>query len=525
MSAIPLDGLQLKALSEALADRLVGTRLGAASMPDRHTVQLAFGRAGASLLLSIDPAANQVAVLPAPSRSQAPLRHPFRDLLQARLAGGTVEAVRVPLGERELAIAVRSRNRIGDPTELLLVAELFGSRADLLLVEQGEVVDGLRRLRHEPHAPFLLLGPAVHADHPGMGGPPLPLREYHHLSAADPQAADAFWQQAWSQPGRYQPVAVAGLKPPFYPLPLSHLPPPQAAVPDLLAAVSEHVSAERQRERTEAVRTRRLAVLDKTLAHLQRQAQDLTSAIEESRRAAPLRRRAEALLSVVTQLAPGDSEFSYTDWSDGTQHTVPLDPALSPAANAEAWFKEARRMAARAARARELLPALRSRLAATQAERAAVATAATLPDTAGATGGASSAHKAAAPRPYHTFRTPDGHQVRVGRNQAGNELLLRLARPSDLWLHAHGIAGSHVILSAQGGVGATDKEAAAALAAYFSKGRQSRTVAVDCTARRHVRKPAKAPPGFVLFDHQETLDASPSGPLLQFLLDQMAPDA
>lgn len=524
MSAIPLDGLQLKALTEALADRLVGARLGAASMPDRHTVQLAFGREGASLLLSIEPAANQVAVLPAPSRRETPLRHPFRDLLQARLAGGTVEAVRAPLGERVLSIAVRSHNRIGDATELLLVAELFGSRADLLLVAQGEVVDGLRRLRHEPHAPFQLLEPAVHVDQPGVGGPPLPLREYRHLKATDPQAADAFWQRAWAEPGRYQPVAVAGLKPPFYPLPLSHLPPPQAAVPDLLAAVSEHVGALRQRERMEAVRARRLALLDKTLTHLQHQADDLASAIEESRRAEPLRRQAEALLSVVSQLDPGASEFSYTDWADGTPHTVPLDAALSLPANAEAWFKEARRMAARAARARDLLPRVRARLAETAAERAAVATAATLPEAREADGGSSSTRKAAASRPYHTFRTPDGHQVRVGRNRAGNDLLLRLARPNDLWLHAHGLAGSHVILSAQGGVGATDKEAAAALAAYFSKGRQSRTVAVDCTARRHVRKPAKAPPGFVLFDHQETLDASPHGPLLQFLLDQIAQD-
>jgi predicted ribosome quality control (RQC) complex YloA/Tae2 family protein len=53
---------------------------------------------------------------------------------------------------------------------------------------------------------------------------------------------------------------------------------------------------------------------------------------------------------------------------------------------------------------------------------------------------------------------------------------------------------------------------AAAIAAHFSRGRTSGTVAVDFTRRKHVRKPRGARPGFVLYEREETVRVVPAVP-------------
>ncbi len=63
------------------------------------------------------------------------------------------------------------------------------------------------------------------------------------------------------------------------------------------------------------------------------------------------------------------------------------------------------------------------------------------------------AEKRAAPAPRRRrtpleFRTEDGSRIVVGRSPAENaEITFRVARPNDLWFHARGIPGAHVVLS------------------------------------------------------------------------------
>ena len=52
-------------------------------------------------------------------------------------------------------------------------------------------------------------------------------------------------------------------------------------------------------------------------------------------------------------------------------------------------------------------------------------------------------------------------------------------------------------------------ERAAELAAYYSKARESSKVEVDCTLVRHVKKPAHAVPGYVIFTNQTTYIVEP----------------
>ncbi|HET7521833.1 MAG TPA: NFACT family protein, partial [Bacillales bacterium] len=115
------------------------------------------------------------------------------------------------------------------------------------------------------------------------------------------------------------------------------------------------------------------------------------------------------------------------------------------------------------------------------------------------------------------YRSSEGVEVLVGKNNKQNEYLTnRLARPNDTWLHTKDIPGSHVVIRGED-FGETTLHEAANLAAYYSKSRYSGSVPVDYTKIRHVRKPSGAKPGYVIYDHQQTVFVTPDEQLVRKL--------
>ncbi len=108
--------------------------------------------------------------------------------------------------------------------------------------------------------------------------------------------------------------------------------------------------------------------------------------------------------------------------------------------------------------------------------------------------------------PYH-YVSSDGYDIYVGRNNRQNDqLTLKTAARSDIWLHTKGIHGAHVIIDARGGeVPENTVLEAAQIAAYHSKGRQSSAVPVDYVRAAKVKKPVGARPGMVIYDGYNTV--------------------
>ncbi|MCB0052847.1 MAG: hypothetical protein KDE24_25260, partial [Caldilinea sp.] len=82
----------------------------------------------------------------------------------------------------------------------------------------------------------------------------------------------------------------------------------------------------------------------------------------------------------------------------------------------------------------------------------------------------------------------------------------RLAQPDDLWLHARGVPGAHVIV--RGGGRPPDEEdvaLAARLAAYRSAARGDRSVDVIVTERRWVSRAPGGRPGQVLVARERVI--------------------
>ena len=99
-----------------------------------------------------------------------------------------------------------------------------------------------------------------------------------------------------------------------------------------------------------------------------------------------------------------------------------------------------------------------------------------------------------------------------GKNNYQNEeLTFKFASGNDWWFHAKGIAGSHVIVKCNGEEPPIQTfEEAAALAAYFSKGRGSDKLEIDYTIKKNVKKPNGSKPGFVVYYTNYSMMASGS---------------
>lgn len=211
---------------------------------------------------------------------------------------------------------------------------------------------------------------------------------------------------------------------------------------------------------------------------------------------------------------------------------IPLDPALTPAENAQRYFKNYNKAKRRHQALEEQMTVNATDIAYLDSVLAAIGTVADEADIAeiraeladqgflkkgqGILKGSQKGKKGQAKqrqvkaKPLH-YRSSEGYDIYVGKNNTQNdELTLRFAQSNDIWLHTKDIAGSHVIIQANGkNIPDQTIIEGAMLAAYHSKAQQSSQVPVDYVARKHVRKPKGAKPGFVIYDYHNTIYVTP----------------
>jgi len=267
-------------------------------------------------------------------------------------------------------------------------------------------------------------------------------------------------------------------------------------------------------------RIRETAVrIDRRVRQLERRMRAIEDDLSRVDDVLPLRARASLLLAHLTTIPDGAHEAIVTDWNADppVPIRIPIDPARGAKGEAEALFRRARKLErggtialtrhAETEREIEKLRALRKAL--TDADEAGVdeieGQAARL--------GAGNRHPTAKKgvsrrRPFRAFRGSGDRPILVGRSAADNDALtLGVARPHDHWLHARGVAGSHVVVPLDRGESCPPQLLvdAAHLAAHFSNARGEPIVDIQHVARRYVRKPRGVAPGSVTLSHEKVL--------------------
>ena len=118
--------------------------------------------------------------------------------------------------------------------------------------------------------------------------------------------------------------------------------------------------------------------------------------------------------------------------------------------------------------------------------------------------------KSALPKP-EVYLSPDGIEILTGKNNLQNDYVThKLARRLEWWFHAKDMPGSHVVVrSSEDKLSEVTIRCAANLAAYFSKGRNSSSVAIDYTRIRNIKKVPNSHLGFVTYEGQKTIYIDP----------------
>lgn len=260
---------------------------------------------------------------------------------------------------------------------------------------------------------------------------------------------------------------------------------------------------------------------------------NLEGDLQRAERGDEYRRRAETLAVHLHAIPAGADRVVLADPRSGEEIGIELDPALPPAANLEAWFRRARKadkgrdvIADRLEQARVQVEHLRAARTALEAgldessdpaERLAFLRtweqehAPLLPKTERRGRRRSGPEEPA--RPFRRYRIDERWEAWVGRsNQENDELTFGASHGQDLWLHAQGVPGSHVILRTAGKPDQVPRsvlEKAARLAALHCRARHSQLVPVIWTERRYVRKPRKSPAGAATCLREKSLFVEP----------------
>jgi predicted ribosome quality control (RQC) complex YloA/Tae2 family protein len=338
------------------------------------------------------------------------------------------------------------------------------------------------------------------------------------------------------------------------PLPLVHLPEahqhPTASLAEALDLVAAHLRS-RSDFATRQSSLRRL--VQRLAARLQSRRGKLGQEGAEFARADTCQRMGEILVANQRAVPRGAKEVVLPDYGGGPDAAIriPLDPTLDPRANAERYFQVARRARRGAARVARRLADTERDLASLESlvprilvadrpedldaaqrdlerlshlfgprERSALPAPDRAPQTSAPPAGkrpTTPRRKGEGPEPRR-FISSEGLPILVGRDNEGNDFLtLHLARSDDLWLHAEGFPGSHVVVRMRdrtGGVPRRTLIEAAQLAAYYSQARSHGKVAVSYTLKKYVRKPRKSPPGLVTLSHEKSIIVKPDKALV-----------
>lgn len=568
---MPLDAVVTTGLAAELGEALAGARIDRVQQPGRDTLLLGvYTRLGSRRLL-ISAAGSGARAHFTEEKYENPERPPmFCMLLRKHLTGARIDAVRQPAWERMLVLELTARDELGVEERRSLVLELMGRAANVLLLDaEGRIIDCLRRVDFGEEAYRRLL-PGMLYRPPQRPGKPC----FFELSGAERRSLLALSPRD-AEPSAWLLDTFSALSP-LIAREIAARAGGWDNLAEAMDALAESVEARELKavlvsvdgrpkdfsfmrilqygavgenreygsfselldsfygERDRAERLRRAAhdTLKTVRTLRDRQVRKLASQraeLEKSAGREELRRRGDLITANLWRADKGASSLECEDYySEGCPRvTVELDPRRSAQQNAAQAYKEYRKaetaerylteLIAAGERQLDYLESVLDALSRVESERDVRDIRAEL-TASGVLKQSRAAARQKRPKPAEplSFTSSSGYEILVGRNNAQNdELTFRIARRSDIWLHAQRVHGSHVIIRC--GDTAPDEGAiaeAAALAAYYSAARGSGRIPVDYTQVRRVRKPAGALPGKVIYSDYRTIYADSAKPEL-----------
>lgn len=278
------------------------------------------------------------------------------------------------------------------------------------------------------------------------------------------------------------------------------------------AEAAEALFAEReQKARADAIRRRLEQPLRARRDRLRRTVEKVRAEADRRPEAERLRRLGELLSRNLHAVKRGQTEARLTEYAeDGAREVlVPLDPRRTPKEEVEHLFHRYRRLLRGSEAAAARLAQLERELVDAQAQLDALAAAGPealldRPEVLASPARGAGPRQA---RPFREYAGAGGGKIWVGKTGEGNDTLtFKVARPHDLWLHARGVPGAHVVIPLQRGAELPQELLldAAHLALHHSQLKAEPRGEVSYTQAKFVRRVKDAAPGQVTYTREKT---------------------
>lgn len=572
-----LDGAMLHLIKKEISEGVLGAKVDKIYQPSRETLIFAMRGKNQNRKLLLSASANSARIHFTDFTVENPAQPPMLCmLLRKRLCGARLSAIEQAGLERVLLLKFDAHNELGDKIVLTLAVEIMGRHSNIILFdERGLVIDAVKRIDSEVSSLRMIL-PGLKYELPPaqdkqnllendtaemvekiklckgnkldkslmsviQGISPIVAREIaYRASSFTDIAIDDLTEAQFDKlcyhlnklkatlEGRGEPnlIAINGK-----PIDFTFIYPQQYGAS---AVSSEYENYSLlldnyyfKRDLNDRMKSKSQDLL-KLLANASaRIAKKLNIQQEELKKCADreqYRMNGDLINANIHLLQKGDMIAEVVNYfsEDCSMIKIKLDPMLSPAQNAQKYYKEYRKAQAAEQHLTELIEqgqaellyidSVLDALSRAQTERELTEIRQELTEQGFLKrSGKSNSSKQPPKLPPLKFVSDDGFTILVGRNNQQNDrLTLKDSRNYDIWLHTLNTPGSHTVIICEGSR-PPDRtiEQAAQIAAYHSSAKQSGLVAVDYTLIKYVSKPRGAKPGMVIYTHQSTLFVHP----------------
>ncbi len=457
--------ISLEHLSQVLSEltpALFGGKIQKISQPLPDSLSFEIRRPGQTTTLFISTHPQTARIHALTQRLPNPTTPPsFCQYLRSHVLGAQIEQVVQVPDDRVVVITLLAKQKTQ-----YLVAAFTGRSANLFLVNQDKEV--IRSLKPDTQAPQRI--------------------------------------QSYFETGKIQELSRTDLS----------LTPDSPPRPFTISNMLEQTFLElEQNQAQRQLQDQQLAALRKAMKKAQRRVNSLTQDLEKAHRYCEYARYGELLKGQLNQIKRGQPHITLIDYYDEQlpELTLPLDPAKDPTWNLNDYFRKHRKYTGAEREVRPRLEQAQAELAKLTdefqvAERGEMKQP-EIPEPkikpARPPGGSTKKPKTATP--YRRYVSEDGFSILVGKSAKDNDAVtFKVSKQDDMWLHARGTPGSHVIieLEKKKQVPSETLKDAATLALFYSDLRKSGKGEVIYTLRNNVRKPKGAKPGSVTVTQEKT---------------------
>lgn len=551
------DGLFTKKMVESLQN-LVSGRIHKINQPENDTIIMVVrqNRKNHQLLLSIHPSFSRLQITD--KKYDNPFNPPmFALVFRKHLEGGFIENIRQVGNDRRVEIDIKSKDEIGDTMHRTIILEIMGKHSNLILVDENrKIIEGFKHLTPNTNQ-YRTVMPGFEYEAPPSQNKlnPYEISGQEALKYIDFNAGKISKQllnsfegfsplitneivsrrQFMTQdtlPEAYDEVMAETTLTPtpvfhknhetgkedFYFMKLNQFYDDVVEYDSLNDLLDRYYDARGERER---VKQRANDLVRFVQQQLQKQQNKLSKLIDEYESAKDKETQqlyGELITANIYRIKQGDESVTALNYYTGEEVNIPLNPTKSPSVNAQYYYKQYNRLKTREHELDHQIQLTKENIdyfsnIEQQLEHITVDDIDDIRDELADQGfmkqRKNTKKKKNAQIQLQTYRSSDGDTILVGKNNKQNDYLTnKKAQKSHIWFHTKDIPGSHVVILNDSPSDETIKEAAM-LAGYFSKAGNSGQIPVDYTEIRNVHKPSGAKPGFVTYDNQKTLYATP----------------